>query len=84
MAVAGILPIADRLGLEPDEVEPYGRFKAKVNPRVLERLAAKPNGKYTDGDLCNFARLRTRGFVPTTRSLFALATSAAGCHLSDS
>jgi formate--tetrahydrofolate ligase len=30
--------IAERAGLEPDEIEPYGRYKAKVSLSVLERL----------------------------------------------
>jgi formate--tetrahydrofolate ligase len=30
--------IAERAGLEPDEIEPYGRFKAKVSLSVLDRL----------------------------------------------
>src|SRR6476646_7606305 len=30
--------IAERIGLLPDEVEPYGRYKAKVSLSVLDRL----------------------------------------------
>ncbi len=37
--------IAEQLGLEHDEVEPYGRFKAKLNLSVLDRLATVPEGK---------------------------------------
>jgi formyltetrahydrofolate synthetase len=37
--------IAETVGLEPDEIEPYGRYKAKVNLAVLDRLAERPNGK---------------------------------------
>ncbi|MDP9400992.1 MAG: formate--tetrahydrofolate ligase, partial [Actinomycetota bacterium] len=37
--------IAEGLGLEADEVEPYGRFKAKVDLGVLDRLADAPQGK---------------------------------------
>jgi formate--tetrahydrofolate ligase len=37
--------IASAAGLEPDETEPYGRHKAKVSLSVLERLAARPDGK---------------------------------------
>jgi formyltetrahydrofolate synthetase len=37
--------IAEGCGLEPDEIEPYGRFKAKVNLSVLDRLAGRPDGK---------------------------------------
>ena len=37
--------IAAHAGLEPDEVEPYGRTKAKIDLSVLERLAGTPDGK---------------------------------------
>jgi len=37
--------IARRVGLEPEEIEPYGRFKAKVALSVLDRLADRPDGK---------------------------------------
>jgi formyltetrahydrofolate synthetase len=40
-----ILEIAEEAGLEPDEVETYGRYKAKVDLSVLERLAGRPDGK---------------------------------------
>ncbi|MGH2555151.1 MAG: formate--tetrahydrofolate ligase, partial [Actinomycetota bacterium] len=33
-----IVEIAADAGLEPDELEHYGRFKAKVNLSVLDRL----------------------------------------------
>ena len=37
--------IAERSGLEADEIEPYGRYKAKVALSVLERLKDRPDGK---------------------------------------
>ncbi|MGN6167814.1 MAG: formate--tetrahydrofolate ligase, partial [Solirubrobacteraceae bacterium] len=37
--------IAERAGLELDEVEPYGRHKAKINLSALERLAGVTQGK---------------------------------------
>jgi formate--tetrahydrofolate ligase len=37
--------IGEQMGLEPDELEPYGRYKAKVSLGVLERLADRPDGK---------------------------------------
>ena len=37
--------IAAEAGLEPDEIEPYGRYKAKVSLSVLERLKDRPDGK---------------------------------------
>src|ERR671930_1889719 len=40
--------LAADAGLEPDEVELYGRYKAKVDLSVLDRLAAKPDAKLID------------------------------------
>ena len=40
--------IADELGLLPDEIELYGKYKAKVRLEVLERFKDVPNGKYVD------------------------------------
>ncbi len=45
------LPIADianALGILPDELELYGKYKAKVSLAVRDRLKDKPNGKYID------------------------------------
>ncbi len=45
---AELRPIADvaaSVGLEPDEVDLYGRYKAKIDLGVLERLARRPNGR---------------------------------------
>lgn len=43
-----ITEIAKDLGLEEDEIELYGKYKAKVSLNVLERLKDRPNGKYID------------------------------------
>src|SRR5438128_7488763 len=40
--------LAADLGLLPEEVDLYGRFKAKIDLSVLERLAANPDGKLID------------------------------------
>jgi formyltetrahydrofolate synthetase len=40
-----IQQIAEQVGLLPDEVEPYGRYKAKIDLSVLERLKDTPDGK---------------------------------------
>src|SRR6201995_5454396 len=37
--------IASEAGLEPDEIEPYGRYKAKIAPAGRERLSGRPDGK---------------------------------------
>ena len=40
-----ILQVAEEAGLLPEEVEPYGRHKAKVSLDSLERLKDRPQGK---------------------------------------
>jgi formyltetrahydrofolate synthetase len=45
---ADLRPIADvaaDAGIEPAELEQYGRYRAKVDPSILERLAGRPDGK---------------------------------------
>ena len=37
--------LAEAAGLLPDEVELYGRYKAKIDLSVLDRLADRPDGK---------------------------------------
>jgi len=37
--------IAESCGLQPEEIEPYGRYKAKIGLSVIERLADRPDGK---------------------------------------
>ncbi|MBP1578805.1 MAG: formate--tetrahydrofolate ligase [Oscillospiraceae bacterium] len=37
--------IAANLGIEEDEVEQYGHYKAKLNQKLFDRLADKPDGK---------------------------------------
>ena len=37
--------IAEKVGIKEEELEPYGRYKAKINRSVLERLKNKKDGK---------------------------------------
>ena len=48
--------IAEACGLEPEEIEPYGRYKAKIGLSVLDRLGDRPDGKL----IC------VTGMTPTT------------------
>src|SRR5262245_63419159 len=32
-----------RIGLEPEEIEPYGRYKAKISLDSIDRLSGKPD-----------------------------------------
>ena len=40
-----IADVATRYGLEPDEYDLYGRYKAKIDLGAIERLAGRPDGK---------------------------------------
>lgn len=40
-----ISEIAERLGILPEELEPYGRYKAKLSEAVYSRLNSRPDGK---------------------------------------
>ena len=45
---AELIPIetvAESCGLELEEIEPYGRYKAKIGLSVIDRLADRPDGK---------------------------------------
>ena len=43
-----ILEIAEKIGLEMDDLDLYGKYKAKVHLDVLKKLADRPQGKYID------------------------------------
>jgi formyltetrahydrofolate synthetase len=47
-ALRPIDELATELGLLPEEVDLYGRFKAKIALSVLDRLAANPDAKLID------------------------------------
>jgi formate--tetrahydrofolate ligase len=41
-----ITDIAERLGITDDELEPHGKYMAKINLSVLDRLEKNPDGKF--------------------------------------
>lgn len=43
-----IIEIAETIGLTEDDLELYGKYKAKVSLDIIERNKDKPNGKYID------------------------------------
>jgi methylenetetrahydrofolate dehydrogenase (NADP+)/methenyltetrahydrofolate cyclohydrolase/formyltetrahydrofolate synthetase len=43
-----ILEVADSLGLGPDDLELFGKYKAKVHLDVLDKFKDRPQGKYVD------------------------------------
>ncbi len=48
MSLLPISEIAARAGFHADDVEPYGRFKAKIALTAGARRADRPRGKYID------------------------------------
>lgn len=43
--MAHIAEIAAKLGLQEEEYAPYGRYKAKIDHRLVARMAGQPDGK---------------------------------------
>ncbi len=43
-----IKEIAEAIGIQEDELELYGNYKAKISLDILKRLKDRPNGKYID------------------------------------
>ncbi len=43
-----ILEIADQLGLTMDDLDLYGKYKAKVHLDVVKKFEDRPSGKYID------------------------------------
>ena len=40
-----ITKIAEKFGITDDELELYGKYKAKINDAFLKRTESRPNGK---------------------------------------
>lgn len=43
-----IVEVAKSIGITEDEIELYGRYKAKISLDLLKRFKDKPNGRYID------------------------------------
>ncbi len=43
-----IIEIAEKLGLSEDDIDFYGKYKAKIHLDVLQKFADRPQGKYID------------------------------------
>src|SRR5215212_4533888 len=74
--------IAESCGLEPDEVEPYGRFKAKVDLGVLERMRGTPDGKLicvTGMTPTKAGEGKTTTLVGLTQGLVAIGNLSLAC-----
>jgi len=77
-----IAEIADQIGLEPDEVRAYGRYKAKVDLSVLDRLADHPDGKLinvTGMTPTKFGEGKSTTCVSLTQGLGKLGENACYC-----
>jgi formate--tetrahydrofolate ligase len=77
-----ITEIAAAAGLEPDEVESYGRYKAKVSLSVLDRLADRPDGKLvcvTAITPTKFGEGKTTTSVSLTQGLGAIGRKPVLC-----
>lgn len=77
-----ILDVAKELALTEDEIELYGRYKAKVDLSVLQRLEGRPNGKliYTTAITATPAgEGKTCVTIGLTQALGRLGKSAMAC-----
>jgi formyltetrahydrofolate synthetase len=63
-----IVGLAERIGLEPDEIEPYGRYKGKIELSVIDRLADAPDAKL----ICVTGMTPTRAGEGKTTTLVSL------------
>ena len=43
--IVNIMEIAKKIGLDEDSIEQYGKYKAKVDLKVLKKLENKKDGK---------------------------------------
>jgi formate--tetrahydrofolate ligase len=74
--------IASAAGLEADEIEPYGRFKAKIALSVLDRLKDRPNGKLicvTGMTPTKAGEGKTTTLVGLTQGLGVIGKNAVAC-----
>jgi len=77
-----ISEIAAAAGLEPDEVDLYGRYKAKVSLSVLDRLADRPDAKLvcvTAITPTKFGEGKTTTSVSVTQGLGAIGRKPVLC-----
>lgn len=74
--------IAERIGLEPDDLIPYGKVKAKVHLDVLKRVGANPRGRYVDVTAITPTPLgegKTTTTVGLTQGLGVIGKEAIAC-----
>ncbi|MCA8938365.1 MAG: formate--tetrahydrofolate ligase, partial [Planctomycetes bacterium] len=74
--------IAERYDISEAEFEPYGRYKAKINLSILDRLKDRPNGKYIDVTAISPTPLgegKTTNTVGVTMALHHIGKKVAAC-----
>jgi formyltetrahydrofolate synthetase len=77
-----VLAIADKLGLNEDDLDLYGKYKAKVHLDVLERFKDRPAGKYIDVTAITPTPLgegKTTTTVGLTQALGKIGHNAIAC-----
>jgi methylenetetrahydrofolate dehydrogenase (NADP+)/methenyltetrahydrofolate cyclohydrolase/formyltetrahydrofolate synthetase len=77
-----IVEIAASLGLSPNDLELYGKYKAKVHLDVLEKFKDRPQGKYIDVTAITPTPLgegKTTTTVGLTQGLGVLGKNAVCC-----
>jgi formate--tetrahydrofolate ligase len=77
-----ITEVAEQAGLTEEEVELYGRYKAKISLDVLDRLADRPNGKLIDVTAITPTKAgegKTTTSVSLTQGLGAIGRSPVLC-----
>ncbi|MCU0506842.1 MAG: formate--tetrahydrofolate ligase [Anaerolineae bacterium] len=77
-----ILEIAESLGLSVDDLELYGKYKAKVHLDVREKFAGRPQGKYIDVTAITPTPLgegKTTTTIGLTQGLGALGKNSVAC-----
>jgi methylenetetrahydrofolate dehydrogenase (NADP+)/methenyltetrahydrofolate cyclohydrolase/formyltetrahydrofolate synthetase/formate--tetrahydrofolate ligase len=77
-----ISEVASRIGLDADELIPYGTTKAKVHLDTLRRISSRPRGKYVDVTAITPTPLgegKTTTSVGLVQGLGALGHEAIAC-----
>ena len=82
---AKLLPISEvaaRIGLEADDLIPFGKTKAKIHLDTLKRVSSNPRGKYIDVTAITPTPLgegKTTTTVGLTQGLGAIGKNAIAC-----
>ena len=82
--VRPIMGIAESVGLTEDDLDLFGKYKAKVHLDVLEKFADRPQGKYVDVTAITPTPLgegKTTTSVGLTQGMGKIGKSRALCRL---